>query len=547
MSEAASFDAIMQCNLLEIFCEALGAALFVTDNRDQVTFASVRLLNLFPIPDSAIQPGKRTRDLYSALFDAGCRLGITDHQKATINRDEWIAERVAIAWRERVDTIEPSGPGRWLRMVSRRFPSGLGLTIFLDASEHKKKENLWRLEQERVRLTEEVLDGLPVAVAVRDHDLNFAAVNQKFCTLFERTAESFIGRGISDLFETDLAASLMAQDRALLDSGAEQQSLIAVTLPDGTTQRILQRARRIGRRDFPYIAMSLEDITMGGDGLTATPFAPDLDLRIGATAGTEAGSTNGRGADGPKKIIYCFPSAQELAGGGERDKVESCTVRSELELSALLPALRDAGLAVDLVVSTVDAGDHYAAIAREYGIPHMFSEGCNGVAPKADPAIPVEGLASSMKKVVGEARRPALEPAKLHILVVEDNPVNQLAAEQIFGSLGLEFRLAASGRDGLAQAAELRPALIFADVTLPDLSFDEFVQSVQTMYGQLGNQPKIVAVLSKQALGLHPQFNNEAIGDTIMKPLSPDSVDHMIRKHVLEFVDSAGAFSKTAA
>ena len=56
MNDAASFDAIMQCNLLEVFCEALGAAIFVTDKLDQVTFASIRLLHFFPLRQSANRP-----------------------------------------------------------------------------------------------------------------------------------------------------------------------------------------------------------------------------------------------------------------------------------------------------------------------------------------------------------------------------------------------------------------------------------------------------------------------------------------------------------
>ena len=75
MSDAASFDAIMQCNLLEVFCEALDAAIFVTDRLDELSFASVRLMHLFPVGQSAIAPGTRARDLYGALFDAGCRFG----------------------------------------------------------------------------------------------------------------------------------------------------------------------------------------------------------------------------------------------------------------------------------------------------------------------------------------------------------------------------------------------------------------------------------------------------------------------------------------
>ena len=58
MNDAASFDAILQCNLLEVFCEALGAAIFVTDKLDEISFASIRLLHLFPIRESAIAPGR---------------------------------------------------------------------------------------------------------------------------------------------------------------------------------------------------------------------------------------------------------------------------------------------------------------------------------------------------------------------------------------------------------------------------------------------------------------------------------------------------------
>ena len=136
MNDAASFDAILQCNLLEVFCEALGAAIFVTDKLDEISFASIRLLHLFPIRESAIAPGGRARDLYGALHDAGLRFGTGD-RSAAVGREEWIAERVACAWRERVDKIEQAGPDRWFRIVSRRFSSGLGIVVVQDVSEQK--------------------------------------------------------------------------------------------------------------------------------------------------------------------------------------------------------------------------------------------------------------------------------------------------------------------------------------------------------------------------------------------------------------------------
>ncbi|MBB1248891.1 hypothetical protein [Rhizobium sp. G21] len=138
MDDAASFDALLQCNLLEIFCEGLGAALFVTDRLDNIAFASVRLLHYFPMPESVIRPGSRVRDFYAALYDAGCRFG-AQHSVKDVHKEDWVSDRVATGWKERVDKIE-HGPGdRWFHVVSRRFSSGLGLTALQDVTDHKKK------------------------------------------------------------------------------------------------------------------------------------------------------------------------------------------------------------------------------------------------------------------------------------------------------------------------------------------------------------------------------------------------------------------------
>jgi hypothetical protein len=69
MNDAASYDAIMQCNLLEVFCEALGAAIFVTDklDRHQLSPASDCSISS-PSANPPSPPGGRARDLYGALL-----------------------------------------------------------------------------------------------------------------------------------------------------------------------------------------------------------------------------------------------------------------------------------------------------------------------------------------------------------------------------------------------------------------------------------------------------------------------------------------------
>jgi PAS domain S-box-containing protein len=549
MTDAASFDAIMQCNLLEVFCEALGAALFVTDKRDEVSFASVRLQHLFPVPTEAIQPGKRARDLYSALFDAGCRLGIPERQKSSVNRDEWIAERVAIAWRERTDTIEQCGPGRWLRTVSRRFPSGLGLTILIDVSEHKKKENLWRVEQERIRLTEEILDRLPIAIAVKDRNLNFAAVNQKYCAMLGMSAEALIGHNIEHLFEPGFAASLREQDRELLESGIEQQSLVVVNSPDGTSRSILHRSRRIGRADAPYLVMSFEDVPTGEQGAVGTSSAPDTIVRVGPAGTPVQGETRIVKANELRRIIYVCPfEAEPDIRHASDDGIEFCTVASVAELAALLPALRDAGLPIDLIVIAEGAGREYAVLAKRHGIKHITSAYAAGALMGVSSRIvAIPDPKHPHPQTSAPAGKPFSDPSRVEILVVEDNPINQMAVEQIFGSLGLEFVVASTGAEGLTRITELRPSLVFADVTLPDMRFDVFAKAVhQTAAQGSAYRPAIIALLVNGVSQDANQLGAEVV-DTLMKPLSPDAIDQMIRKHLFESRNLTATSAKSAA
>ena len=76
-----------------------------------------------------------------------------------------------------------------------------------------------RLEQERVKLTEEVLDTLPVAVAVKDRNLDYVAVNQEFCRQLGATREAVLGHRSWDTLSPDLAGRIEQLDWQLLSSG----------------------------------------------------------------------------------------------------------------------------------------------------------------------------------------------------------------------------------------------------------------------------------------------------------------------------------------
>ena len=180
MTADTPFGGSLQTMFFDAFCDGLSSAFFAYDKNDLLLFASRQVLNFFPIEPEFLQPSTRLRDFLSAVFDTGVRY--QRHQtKTAVNRDDWISQRIATHWRERFETTEHFTDDRWVRISKRRLSSGIGFCIMSDVSEVKKREEQWRVDMERVQLTEDILDNLPFPIFVKDQNLVYVAVNRAFC------------------------------------------------------------------------------------------------------------------------------------------------------------------------------------------------------------------------------------------------------------------------------------------------------------------------------------------------------------------------------
>lgn len=557
MGDGASFDAIMQYSLLEVFCEALDAAVFVTDKLDEVSFASARLMHHFPVSEKQIAAGTRARDLYGALYDAGCRFGCSHGYKET-KREDWIAERVASAWKERVDAIEPSGLDRWFRVISRRFSSGLGFTIIQDVTEHKKKELQWRTDHERVRMTEEILDALPVAIAVKDRNLNFAAVNRQFCKNLSTAPDAILGSSAWEIFEPVLAGSLEEADWHLLATGEDRESIVKIDRQDGQSASFLHRARRIGKAGSHYIAMSFDELPFEKIAGSTSAANPDLVLAVGGEEGIVATQGDGRNLIGEAgrlekshKVVYVCGTGGEadiVRQAAARD-IELCVIRSEAEFTAFLPAITEAGIKIDLVVIEPSADFAFATLAAGYGIRHrMLSPGANVMESiidaferKSRPApapVPLRHLAPT---------EPRKEQQTIDVLAVEDNPVNRLVIEQILENLGLNFLVVTEGRKAIEKIAEFKPEIVLVDVTLPDMDITEFMPALEPLIKEFDIKPPVIGMISRDSAEQRQACKQAGMVDVVSKPLSPEAVDRILRKHLFHDADRTSPAAISAA
>ncbi len=107
MTDAAPGDATIQFSMLEAMAESLDVAVLAYDRNDELLFASRNVPNFYAVPAAMMQRGTRLRDFLGAVFDLGVRASTGgEKSRRRVNRDEWIADRVSLHWRERYETVE---------------------------------------------------------------------------------------------------------------------------------------------------------------------------------------------------------------------------------------------------------------------------------------------------------------------------------------------------------------------------------------------------------------------------------------------------------
>ena len=265
MTADAPFGGSLQTMFFDAFCDGLSSAFFAYDRNDLLLFASRQVLNFFPIEPEFLQPSTRLRDFLSAVFDTGVRY--QRHQtKTAANRDDWISQRIATHWRERYETTEHFTDDRWVRILNRRLSSGIGFCIISDVSEVRKREEQWRIDMERVQLTEDILDNLPFPVFVKDQNLVYVAVNRAFCEKYQTAADEVRGRKSIDIFSTDLANRFHESDRHVIETGEMSISRQRQIARDGVERDIVTRKQRIGKPGRHFLVCTMQDLPKdGGD------------------------------------------------------------------------------------------------------------------------------------------------------------------------------------------------------------------------------------------------------------------------------------------
>ncbi|PZM07746.1 response regulator [Rhizobium tubonense] len=554
-------DENLQAALFDAVCDGLSTAVVVYDKNDLVLFASRQVLNFFPIPPQFLRPSTRLRDFLGAIFDTGIRQSDAQAQAAgSVTREDWVSQKIATHWRERFDSSERYGVDRWVRFVKRRLPTGFGVCIISDISEEKKREEQWRIDLERVQLTEDILDHLPFPLFVKDRNMTYVAVNKAFCDKYQTAPDEILGRKGADLFSSDVASRFEESDRHVIETGEMSISRQRQISRNGVERDIVTRKLRIGKpgryflvastQDLPKDGMDIDEFALAseiktsGDLSYKRAYVPVSALQAAARKPTPMETFVPENFSGRKILVVTADLAAESAAMKMLAKYgfEACSVRDENEQAAFLDIASAHGIKIDLVVADNQIGKRCIELAERKNVPALLLDGFqlaneltfriarhfNRSLRGSDEGTDAGAHGDQTDWPIAERS----EAGNIQVLVAEDNDINQIVFSQILEGLGYRYKIAASGDEAVQMWAEHRPEIVLMDISLPGINGFEAARLIRGMEEGSGTKTPIIGVLTQAFERDRSECMAAGMNGVILKPVSPDILETVFQKYM---------------
>jgi two-component system sensor histidine kinase/response regulator len=163
-----------------------------------------------------------------------------------------------------------------------------------------------------------------------------------------------------------------------------------------------------------------------------------------------------------------------------------------------------------------------AEVIREAGMAGIQATLVKPVSPSLlfDTVIETFGATTAKESAVRHTGLPDLAPLKgLHVLLVEDNELNQLVATELLQNAGLEVEVAENGQVAVERVGQRRYDLVLMDMQMPVMGGEEATRRIRQQFpiGQLA----ILAMTANAMAGDRERCLAAGMNDHIAKPIEP--------------------------
>ncbi|MBU4529107.1 MAG: response regulator [Hoeflea sp.] len=558
-----------EARTIEGLASTLDIAIAIFDRNDTLIAVSTQFLSYFRVPPDLLVPGARLRDLLNAMYDAGAQvLGSLNGNPRSISREDWVAERIAIHWRERYESVEQLPDGRWIRMRKRRLPDGVLIATIQDVSEQKRRDTELSRIRHQAELAQHILDNLVNPVIVKDSALRYVIVNDAFCRIPGLHPKQVLGRTAKELVEPDLAARFEEVERRVLETGVPFDAIEDIYRSDGSVMNAITRARRSGTPGHYYVTVSFDDVSaLAQNGM----YRPDITSRYDADVPTaETGTERSEASPLPGT-----PAGRILILDQDRERSEirvtelieagsdAVAIASADEAMAFLDAVKSFNLTISAIEMTLEMARSLSGFALSghddlrKAVEQRLAKGTPPVtrtsqasmaapsrpeaAAAAETGMPDASTLSTPAELPGRVNPPVRDTPvspgrnRIRVLVAEDNDVNQIVFEQILEGIGVDFRIVSNGQEAVAAWRAAVPDLILMDVSMPVMNGLQAAQAIRDAElagsGDQAHVP-IIAVTAHAMTGDRDRCFAAGMDDYLSKPVSPEKLESIIKKWI---------------
>ena len=198
------------------------------------------------------------------------------------------------------------------------------------------------------------------------------------------------------------------------------------------------------------------------------------------------------------------------------------------------PALKDTRLV--LLTSQAQRGD--AARAKKIGFDAYLTKplklsllfGClvTVLAKPPNQALQGQEPAFITRYTIAESMK-----RKIHILLAEDNEINQKLALSILNKLGYRVDVAANGKEAVKALETSAYDVVLMDVRMPEMDGLEATRLIRDSHSNVLNHDiPIIAVTASAIKGDRERFLNAGMNDYISKPIDSEKLLETIGKYV---------------
>jgi CheY-like chemotaxis protein len=118
----------------------------------------------------------------------------------------------------------------------------------------------------------------------------------------------------------------------------------------------------------------------------------------------------------------------------------------------------------------------------------------------------------------------------MHILVVEDNAVNQMVARRLLEKRGHRVTMAGNGREGLEAWKDGRFDLVFMDVQMPEMDGMEATARIRAAEKPSGRRQIIVGLTAHSMKGDRERCLEGGMDDYLTKPIMNPELDAVLSR-----------------